>query len=100
MNPLHSKALMSDSATLQMMISDNRCTGKSTAIALKTIAEAIEKPFTPIVIKDHFPSRQADEHLAHMIRQIVGVLDLKMMIFKRTHIRSESVFTIQFGDKQ
>jgi hypothetical protein len=99
-NPLHQQAIVPDSAMLQLMISDNRCTGKSTAIALETIANAIKQPFTPITIRDHFPSTQADEHLAHMIEQIVRRLELKMMTFKRTFVRGQKVFTIQFGDKQ
>lgn len=49
-----------------------RCTGRSTAIMLRTLAEVIENPYVPVAVQDHHDMNLTHEHLA---RQIVDLAD-------------------------
>lgn len=69
-----------------------RRTGKSTVLALRAIASAVESPGTRVLIKDHHPHPQADQHLAHLISDIVRELKLSIVI-----IRSGSNFYLKSG---
>jgi hypothetical protein len=51
-----------------------RCSGRSTTIALETIAEAMKTPDKSVRVKDHHPSAQADNHLADMICEYIDRL--------------------------
>lgn len=48
-----------------------RGTGKSTVIALRLIADAIERPGKWFEVKDHEGSRRATEHLMNQIWDII-----------------------------
>lgn len=59
----------------------DRCTGKSTALALKYIADAIENPNKRIVVKDHYGTQEADRYLLRKAQEVVEMLDLKEIKF-------------------
>jgi hypothetical protein len=48
-----------------------RCTGRSTAIAMETIGNAMAHPGSEICFEDHHGTRHADAHLASMINDIL-----------------------------
>ena len=54
-----------------MEVTNVRRSGSSTVIALKMIALALEHPDLAIEIKDHHPTHAADNHLAHLIRDLL-----------------------------
>ena len=54
-----------------------RRSGRTTAIALKTIGEAISNPNTPIRIVDHHDSSFSNKHLCNLIQEIITSLNLK-----------------------
>lgn len=68
-----------------------RRTGRTTAIALSTIAEAIRSPGVPVPIKDHHPS--ANQHLAMQIHEYISVLKLQHL-----HVRPRQL-TLTFERK-
>ena len=49
----------------------NRCSGKSTKIALRIIADAYAFPNTKVYINDHHGTPKADEHLAESIDEYI-----------------------------
>ena len=58
-----------------------RRTGKSTAQALSGLAWAIKNPGTPLRIKDHCGTLQADHHLLDTMRKMVEQLGLRNFVF-------------------
>ena len=62
--------------TLGIEASD-RCSGKTTGIALKTIGEALLNPGTEIAVTDHFPTRAASIKLSQVIAYYIYTLELE-----------------------
>jgi len=60
-----------------------RCSGRSTAIALATIAEAMKSPGSSVRIKDHHPSAEADHHLRSMITDYIDRLGFSGFTIER-----------------
>lgn len=60
-----------------------RRTGRSTAIALRTIANAIASPGEEIPIEDHHGTRQADKFLADLITVTIRLLSLQKLCVRR-----------------
>ncbi len=54
-----------------------RSTGRTTILAFKYIAEAMEKPGEAVRLRDHHRSRAADEHLSHVVAGILGLTGLQ-----------------------
>ncbi len=73
----------------------SRATGRSTAIALETIAKAIRHPYTPIAIVDHHPGKYADNHLARMIQDIITRLSLRELYVRK--MKDGESYWLQFG---
>lgn len=61
-------------------------TGKTTAIALKTIGEAMSNPNTPIRIVDHHDSSFSNKHLCNLIQEIITSLNLKNLHVNQTKL--------------
>lgn len=55
----------------------DRRTGQSTAIALETIARAIQQPHKKVRIVDHHPTVEANRFLANTIANVIGRLGLE-----------------------
>lgn len=72
----------------------NQYTGKSTAIALNSIANAIRQPYTWILLDDHRDGVEADKHLFMLTKDAVYKLGLVQFYFKE----SGKSFYIAFGD--
>lgn len=70
----------------------DRCTGRSTSLALGFIAEALRKPGVTVYIKDHHDSSLADRHLTDKVAEYVDRLGLKHLIIDR------QCYWIRFGD--
>ena len=79
-HPLHSDELIArlreNGDTLQ------RCTGRSTIIALKAITRALENPGYWVKLEDHHRSPLANRHLANMVADLVTKLDFKHFILE------------------
>jgi hypothetical protein len=80
-HPLHDKEFIEKfpSAT-------DRRTGRSTAIALRTITWAIENPDQPISIRDHHPTIKAHQFLARMIADMIQKLELQHLTINRAKL--------------
>jgi len=63
---------------------ERRRTGRSTAIALRTIAEAIDNPCKPIKVSDHFDGPHADRFLLGTIGEMIKQLDLNGFVFNQS----------------
>lgn len=73
-----------------------RQTGRSTAIALRLIAHAIENPGKTITIADHHPTKEASAYLAARMRDMILRLQLQHL-----HVeRRPGFFTITFENRQ
>jgi len=62
-----------------------RCTGQTTAQALRLISEAILNPGVFFPIHDHTGILRAHEHLAYRIKDIIERLDLKYIDVEKHH---------------
>lgn len=80
MHPLHET--LKDTATRDLIIADQRCTGRSTVIALDLLSTAMKNPHQWIPIKDHSTSLDADEHLMRMVCDIIRKLELQAFQFR------------------
>ena len=80
LNPLHTPEMIAQviSATGEYF-DPKRGSGRSTVLALRYISNAIEHPLTPIIIKDHHDSVQADRQLAEIVKMMIFKLELKHM---------------------
>ena len=78
MHPLH------DAEFLALIGEQNkdRRTGRSTAYAFRTIADAILHPGKPIRIIDHYGTPEANRMLARMIGHIIEQTGLKYMTIR------------------
>jgi hypothetical protein len=65
-----------------------RCTGRTTALALEFIAGAIRDPGEWITPCDHHQTEQADLHLFRLCRRMVLALKLDKFEFKDGKFRS------------
>lgn len=72
----------------------SRGTGRTTAIALATISDAINNPYTWTYALDHGGPGTSDDALLSMIEIIVEKLGLKHFVFDRNHCR------IAFGNPE
>lgn len=61
-----------------------RRSGTTTALAVRTIAIALQHPGTPVVITDHHGTQQMDMYLADMIRRMVYRMELKRITVRKT----------------
>lgn len=84
----------------------SRRTGRSTAIALHVISQAINNPHQPIRFEDHHRSAEANHHLGQMIVHYCGMLRLEHMqvsprdytlTFERRVKRTEAEFSMPHG---
>jgi hypothetical protein len=73
----------------------NRRTGRSTAIGLSRIADAIENPGKDILIRDHLGTPQADKYLMRMILDMISKLDLRGFHYKK----AENMLSFQLHEK-
>lgn len=53
-----------------------RCTGRSTAIMLRTLAEVIENPYVPVAVQDHHDLYYTHKYLAESIMDLAGKMKL------------------------
>ena len=58
-----------------------RFSGRSTALALHAIADAMQNPNKQIPIVDHHPGREANEHLLKTTANVVEKLSLEGFYF-------------------
>jgi len=63
---------------------DNRGTGRSTIIALETIAKAMRQEGLQVHVTDHHGTAEADRHLSNMIMSIITDLKLSGFTLKHT----------------
>ena len=54
-----------------------RQTGRTTAIALRTIGEAMSDPYTPIKFVDHVDNKMSNRNLCECIKNLIEKLGLK-----------------------
>lgn len=80
-HPLHSADFIERYRDFAGEPLQERRTGRSTALALKYIAEAIQNPRKPVQIKDHHDSALAHRRLFQVTREMVKRLDLQNMVF-------------------
>lgn len=84
---LISKAQIDDfeKATGQSFPKDRR-RGRSTAIALETIAAAIRSPGNDVKIIDHWDNRQSNRYLMETIADVINKLGLKGFSLEKSEL--------------
>ena len=100
LNPLHTPEMIAQviSATGEYF-DPKRGSGRSTALALRYISDAIEHPRAPIRIKDHHDSAQADRQLTEIVKMMIFKLELKhMYVWDRPHEGDRVNFYVSFGE--
>jgi hypothetical protein len=62
-------------------LKNHKCrTGRSTALALGYILEAINNPDKIVYVEDHYNTHEAHRHLLHMIEGMIRKLELSIII--------------------
>lgn len=85
LHPLHTPALLNQMVLSSGCYADvSRCTGRSTALALRLIAEAIENPGKAVPLRDHHNTTPAHDHFCRLVHAMTGMLRLQHM-----HVHSE-----------
>lgn len=80
LNPLHTpEMIVKVISTTGEYFDHKRRSGRSTALALRYIADAIEQPYTPVLIEDHYDSVLADRALAEIMGLMIFKLELNHM---------------------
>lgn len=76
-----------------------RCTGRSTALALRLLADAIDNPGQKITARDHDtggkypgPTHQQNTHLLRMAADMANTLGLEKMTFSASYLTVVSNF--------
>lgn len=84
LHPLHTPEMLMDYAKRTgEHYPVERHTGRSTAIALRLMAAAIENPETYTQIRDHYNTDQANEYLGWQIQEMCSKLGLEHMHVER-----------------
>ena len=87
LNPLHSPEWLDRMVRYTGCYADpSRATGRTTAIALRTLAAAIENPHQWVEIVDHHPTRLAAGYLRRRMQDMVGILHLEHFTFRDTAV--------------
>lgn len=81
-------------------LNSERRTGRSTAQALRLIADAISSPFVPIRIKDHAGTRAADKQLSIMIHDTIQALGLRHLSVRLSHSNGYHLIFGLTGDSE
>ncbi len=98
LNPLHTPEMIAQViADTGEYFDTKQCSGRSTALALRYISDAIAHPRTPINIKDHLDSVEADLKLAEIVKRIILKLDLKHMYVWDEYTERMRVY-VSFGE--
>lgn len=81
-----------------VQVKEIRRTGKSTALALRYIADAIENQQEYIEVKDHFPTEQASKYLLQTIMSMCKQLNFTNIktLPNRNVIKSDRIGLIIF----
>lgn len=79
LHPLHEEVWYEEQGEQGIQADPDRHTGRTTALALRIIHDAIINPHQKIDIIDHTAYRRADKHLAHQVADMVGMLQLQHM---------------------
>lgn len=72
LHPMHTIQFVMNTLKSSGMYPGARCTGRSTAIAFRVLADMIDKPRTPITVRDHHDTTDSHNRLAH---QVVGLFN-------------------------
>ena len=89
LHPLHQEEWYEQQGEQGIQADPERYTGRTTAIALRIIHDAISNPEQLIDIIDHTPYRQSDKYLAKIIQWMIESLELRHLhidISKREEI--------------
>ena len=99
LNPLHTPEMIAQViSTTGEYFDPKRGSGRSTALALHYISNAIERPLTPIIIKDHHDSVDADRQLAENVKMMIFKLELKhMYVWDQFREGDRVKFYVSFG---
>ena len=100
LNPLHTPEMIAQAiSTTGEYFDPKRGSGRSTALALHYISNAIEHPLTPIIIKDHHDSVDADRQLAENVKMMIFKLELKhMYVWDQLREGDRVKFYVSFGE--
>lgn len=83
LNPLHTPEWIQNQINLRGRFELDRMTGRTTAKALRLIADAIENPYQHVTLSDHHvegvPPYQLDTNIMHRVRTLCDTLELKHM---------------------
>lgn len=86
-NPLHTlDMVMRHMLSTGEYFPQERCTGRSTALALEFVAKAIRNPHEWVVITDHHDSAPSNNLLASTCRDIIAALGLRHFQFRSNMI--------------
>ena len=85
MHPLHTKEWLDQLVEqgYSAGLATSRCTGKSTAQALRALAWVIEHPTRELRLQDHYSAGRATDNLLHIAHRMVETLELKHIHFNR-----------------
>ena len=97
MHPLHTPEMVCDHVRNTGEYFDpDRCTGRSTVLALNFLAQAIRQPERPVKIVDHHGTRYANEELRRIMQDMVIRLGFMHMVFTADTVK----FTRHVGFSQ
>lgn len=100
LNPLHTPEMIAQViSTTGEYFDPKRGSGRSTALALHYISNAIEHPLTRIIIKDHIDSGEAHRRLAEIVKMMIFKLGLKhMYVWDQQGEGNRVKFYVSFGE--
>lgn len=100
LNPLHTPEMIAQVISATGEYFDPKCgSGCSTALALRYISTAIERPRISIRIEDHHDSIEADRQLAEIVKMMIFKLELKhMYVWDQPHQGDGPKFYVSFGE--
>lgn len=78
-HPLHHEifGVVKRDPRVERQLLQGRRTGRSTCIALRAIAKAIENPGVGVLLVDHHHGNQADFHLSRMVLMMVQSIGMR-----------------------
>lgn len=87
LHPLHTPEWVARYVLEKGEYPGERFTGRSTALALRVIAEAIENPGKKVLIRDHVNLHRANNHLRGTVQEFVRKLGLRHFVFTEDTIK-------------
>lgn len=99
LHPLHTPEYVADHVLNTRRLPGLRATGRTTALALSYIVKAMQNPFEPVAMLDHFDTTEAHANMKDVVNNLLSRLDFRGFVITRGPASRAGVWSLSFGSR-